>query len=776
MHVAPLPLRLGPESSGGWYGRPTLGVYENFICKGLLAFLAFGLAAGRVTGKDDLQGIYALAKRRVPKHADAFSFSLIPGEPDAFEISDVRNGIQVQCTTVSACARGFYTYLTQYGGVDIWWTGSRLDELPAKLPKVGGTVKGKAIVPYRYHFNTVTFDYTAAFWGFEQWELELDWLALGGVNLPLAWVGYEYILIETFREVGLTDADISDFLSGPAFQAWNRFGNIQGSWGGELPMAWVTDQFALQKRLIQRMAELGMTPVLPSFTGFVPRALATLYPNASIVTGSQWSGFPTRLTNDSFLEPSDPLFATLQKSFISKQQAAYGADVSHVYTLDQYNENDPFSGDPAYLRNVTAGTFASLRAADPDAVWLMQGWLFFSSAAFWTDERIAAYLGGVPGNDSMIILDLYSEAAPQWNRTQSYYGKQWVWCELHDFGGNMGFEGNLDELTQGPLAALHSPGSSMKGMGLTMEGQEGNEIVYDILLDQAWSATPLNISRYVESWVARRYPIKPLPQAALDAWRILSTTVYNNKDPNTQATIKGIYELAPALTGLTGRTGHHPTAVPYDTNTTITFALKSLLEARKQNPRLSAVPEFAYDVVDVGRQLLSNRFIELYTALVNAYNASSTAKSVQAAGEPLLKLLSDLDALLYTNEHFLLSTWIADARKWSHGSPSYGAYLEYNARNQITLWGPDGEINDYASKAWAGLVGTYYSVRWQAFVDYLVQTKQTGEAYNATLVASKMLAIGEKWDNGTWGTGKGEWWGVKGDTWEVVDRIVQTWA
>ena len=69
----------------------------------------------------------------------------------------------------------------------------------------------------RYHFNTVTFDYTTAFWDFEQWELELDWLALRGVNLPLAWVGYEYILIETFREVGLTDADIASFLSGPAF-------------------------------------------------------------------------------------------------------------------------------------------------------------------------------------------------------------------------------------------------------------------------------------------------------------------------------------------------------------------------------------------------------------------------------------------------------------------------------------------------------------------------------------------------------------------------------
>ena len=28
---------------------------------------------------------------------------------------------------------------------------------------------------------------------------------------------------------------------------------------------------------------------------------------------------------------------------------------------------------------------------------------------------------------------------------------------------------------------------------------------------------------------------------------------------------------------------------------------------------------------------------------------------------------------------------------------------EYNARNQITLWGPHGEIVDYANKQWAGM-------------------------------------------------------------------------
>jgi len=44
-----------------------------------------------------------------------------------------------------------------------------------------------------------------------------------------------------------------------------------------------------------------------------------------------------------------------------------------------------------------------------------------------------------------------------------------------DYGGNMGLEGNLEDLTTQPLYALKNT-VSMAGMGLAMEGQEGNEV------------------------------------------------------------------------------------------------------------------------------------------------------------------------------------------------------------------------------------------------------------------------------------------------------------
>lgn len=189
------------------------------------------------------------------------------------------------------------------------------------------------------------------------------------------------------------------------------------------------------------------------------------------------------------------------------------------------------------------------------------------------------------------------------------------------------------------------------------------------------------------------------------------------------------------------------------------------------------MPEFTFDVVSIARQLLSNRFIDLYTTLVDTFNSSkSTAGQVYAAGQPLLDLLHDLDALLATNEQYLLSTWITDARSWAHGNASYAAYLEYNARNQVTLWGPDGEISDYASKQWAGLVSGYYAVRWEAFVEYLAQVKRTGSVYNQTEVDEEMLEIGKTWDGETFGQRAGEVFGTKGDTDSVVESALKRWA
>jgi alpha-N-acetylglucosaminidase len=38
-----------------------------------------------------------------------------------------------------------------------------------------------------------------------------------------------------------------------------------------LPQSWLESQFELAKQIIARMSEIGIIPVLPAFTGFMPR-------------------------------------------------------------------------------------------------------------------------------------------------------------------------------------------------------------------------------------------------------------------------------------------------------------------------------------------------------------------------------------------------------------------------------------------------------------------------------------------------------------------------
>lgn len=46
---------------------------------------------------------------------------------------------------------------------------------------------------YRYYQNVCTHSYSFVWWDWARWEQEIDWMALNGINLALAWSGQEAI-------------------------------------------------------------------------------------------------------------------------------------------------------------------------------------------------------------------------------------------------------------------------------------------------------------------------------------------------------------------------------------------------------------------------------------------------------------------------------------------------------------------------------------------------------------------------------------------------------
>ena len=49
--------------------------------------------------------------------------------------------------------------------------------------------------------NVCTFGYTYAFWKWPEWEKHIDWMALNGINLPLAFVAQEAIWERVYSQV-----------------------------------------------------------------------------------------------------------------------------------------------------------------------------------------------------------------------------------------------------------------------------------------------------------------------------------------------------------------------------------------------------------------------------------------------------------------------------------------------------------------------------------------------------------------------------------------------
>lgn len=57
-------------------------------------------------------------------------------------------------------------------------------------------------------------------WKWPRWEREIDWMALQGINFPLAFAGQELIFRKTFQRFNFTADEINQYFTGPAYLAW----------------------------------------------------------------------------------------------------------------------------------------------------------------------------------------------------------------------------------------------------------------------------------------------------------------------------------------------------------------------------------------------------------------------------------------------------------------------------------------------------------------------------------------------------------------------------
>ena len=696
--------------------------------------------------------VYGLLERQFPDIKDRFEFKIEESNETFFEISTIGDDplttkIKIKGNNKISLSSGLGYYLRYHVLSQISWTGDSLKNVKdKKLPPLKETIRKISKLKYSYYMNTCTHSYTSSWWDWPRWEREIDWMALNGVNLPLAFTGLEYVTRKVFKEFGFSDDELKEWFAGPAFMAWYRMGNING-WGGPLPYEWIDYEHDVQLKILERMREYDMTPVLSMFSGYVPESFTKHYPDANVTMGSDWAGFDIKYRTY-VLEVTDPRFNEIAKKFIEVQTETYGT--SHIYNGDVYNEMLPRTNDTEYLRRSAKGTFEGIRAADPEAIWLMQGWLFVNEAYFWHREQVEAYLSGVP-NDGMIILDLFTEYSPVWSKFDNYFGKKWIWCALHNFGGNPGMWGNLTHLLQKPQEDINNSNGTMIGIGITMEAIEQNYVVYEAVLENKWHDGKVDdISKWVEDYSSRRYGDNSLHQVK-EAWEIMKDNIYNSPYHNVSQIEKvpsfaSSNIISPEKLSIIER---YKNSVGGKLEGTIENLWKAwgLLLEDEVVKKLKDIDTYKHDIIDLGVNILTNEFDIERREFTSAYNAKNLDEA-QKSGDKLLTFIEEADKLLASDKIYLLGRWINKAIKIAPDA-KYQGLFEFNARNQITLWGPDGNINDYAAKSWAGLYIDYYYPRWKLFIDEVIDALKKGTEFNYDQYRADAMNFSKYWQNET---------------------------
>lgn len=666
---------------------------------------------------------------RIDKGASRkFVIEQVKSPTDFFELDQKGDKVVIRGNNYVSIATGVNWYLKYYAGIQLSWNGMTA-QLPAVLPAVPQKERHETDLKYRYDFNYCTYSYTMAFWDWDRWEKEIDWMALHGINLPLAVVGADVVWYNVLTKLGYTKDEINEFTAGPAFQGWWLMNNLEG-WGGPNPDSWYKQRETLQKQILKRMREYGIRPVLPGYSGMVPHnAKERLGLNVS--DPGLWCGY----RRPAFLQPTDPRFNEIADLYYKEMSRLYGK--ADFYSMDPFHEGGNVAG--VDLNAAGQAIWGAMKKANPKAVWVAQAWQ--------ANPR-QKMIENLPAGD-LIVLDLFAESRPQWGDPEStWYRKEgfgkhdWLYCMLLNYGGNVGLHGKMKHvIDEFYKAKTSSFGKTMKGVGMTMEGSENNPVMFELLCELPWRPARFDKDEWLKNYTVARYG--KADKAVQDAWLLLSNTIYNCPAKNTQ---QGTHESV-----FCGRPDYDVYQVsswsemePYYKPEDIIRAAGIMLSAAD---RFKGNNNFEYDLIDIVRQAVAEKGRLVYPIMIDAYKAGEK-ELFAASSQRFLDLILLQDKLLAARPEFKVGTWIEKARNLGT-TPEEKDLYEWNARVQVTTWGnrvaaDEGGLRDYAHKEWNGLLRDFYYNRWKVWID-----RQKAQLNGAPVKAIDFYAIEEPWTKQT---------------------------
>lgn len=661
-------------------------------------FLVFVLWSPALTASEkDKDIVYDLLKRVTNKTELPISLSLKKENNETYYEYKVKNGVlELKASNKVALCRGFYDYIKNNECGLFSWSGNNI-VFPPKIKD--SSLHKKVVSPFKHHyyFNVVTFGYSMPYWDWERWEKEIDWMALHGVDMPLALVGYEAILARVWKRMGLTDEEINSYFVGPAHLPWMRMGNISGI-DGPLNPDWHTRQITLQHKILKRMKSLDMKPICPGFPGFIPKAFQRIYPNLNIVE-THWGG----AFHNWMISPEEPLFAEITKKFIQEWEKEFGKN--DYYLVDSFNEMDipfPEKGNPKRYEmaaNYGQKVYESIKAANSNAVWVMQGWMFGYQRNIWDYETLGALVSKVP-DDKMLLLDLavdynkhFWKSQVNWDFYKGFYNKLWVYSVIPNMGGKVGMTGILEFYANGHLEVLNSTNKgNLVAHGMAPEGIENNEVIYELLTDAGWSSSHIDIDDWLKKYSVNRYG--KVTDSLQLAWKYLLKSCYGTFTDHPRFN----WQRRPGL-AVNGT---------ININDDYFKGLETFILSADDFKNSSL---FKADLAEMTAHYLGGK-AEILTQMIDQEFLLGDTLQAKFLQSRFNTLMLGMDALLSQHPILCLNRWLDFAKKSASSDKQRKQYLT-NARRIITIWGPP--VDDYSARIWSGLIRNYYLKRWMQY-------------------------------------------------------------
>jgi hypothetical protein len=612
---------------------------------------------------------------------------------DRFQISAEGGHLVIAGTSPAVQLTGFGWYLRKVAHADVAIGGSQLD-LPARLPLPSAPIQRDASVANRFALNDTNEGYGGAYLSWTEWQRRIDALALLGINQVLVYEGQEAVYQRAFEQFGYTAADMRAWIPEPAHQSWWLLQNMCCT-GSPISQQLIDSRAALARRIVDRLRELGMTPVLPGYYGTVPTDFEKRNPGANTVPQGTWNG----LERPDWLDPTGPEFGKVAAAFYQAQTQLFGA--STMYKMDLLHEGGTAGSVP--VGAASKAVQDALEAAHPGAIWVILGWE--SNPRKETLEAV--------DRSKMFVVDGLSEQPDITDRDKDFLGTQYAFGTIWNFGGHQNFGAGLTVWNEKFHAWQAKPGNAMNGIALMPEAIDNNPAAVAFFADMPWEDGPVDMDAWFAEYATARYGAAD--PHALAAWKIIERTAYSWPAGKDTRHVTALFDDQPSLTD----TG---TALQYDP-AEFEQALRELLQV---DPRLRHSDAYRYDLVDVTRQVLANRSRALLPRILAAYRGGDSAAFGRLTDQWMTEI-GLMDEILGTDPHFLLGTWQREAARQA-ATPQEAATLDYDLKSLVTLWQTESPgLQDYARREFNGLVGGYYAKRWQKFFDVLKDSLKTGE-------------------------------------------------